>query len=99
MTPRERELYLSGFLTGAAAEQVRALAVEHGRASDSSAVSSGAVEALHSAARLHYRFAPSVYAVQLDDFYWWTDRRAIPILDALIAINRAMLQQQPDGAP
>lgn len=95
----ERERYLNGFLSGAAAEQARATAVRAGVSTDSSAVSSSAAWTLHENASLQFRFAPSVYEAQLDDFYWWTNHRDIPILDAMIAINRAMLQQQSDGNP
>lgn len=95
----ERERYLNGFLAGAAAEQTRAAAVRAGDTQDSSAVSSTAAWTLHANASLQFRFAPSVYEVQLDDYYWWTNHRDIPILDAMIAINRAMLQQQFDGNP
>jgi len=99
LSPKEKEVYLSGFVAGAAAEQVRAVAMRDGTTADSSAVSSRAIETLRSHAALHYRFAPSVYAAQLDDYYWWTDRRVVPILDVMITINKAMLQQQFDGNP
>jgi hypothetical protein len=92
LDPHEQQSYLRGFLAGAAAEQVRALAAARGAADDSSAISSAAVDSLRSAAALHFRFAPAVYAAQLNDFYWWTDHRDIPIVDAMIAINTTMLQ-------
>lgn len=95
----ERERYLNGFLAGAAAEQTRAAAVRASDTQDSSAVSSSAAWTLHANASLQFRFAPSVYEAQLDDYYWWTNHRGVPILDAMIAINRAMLQQQSDGNP
>ncbi|HET7563358.1 MAG TPA: hypothetical protein VFJ96_00080 [Gemmatimonadaceae bacterium] len=95
----EKERYLNGFLAGAAAEQARAAAVRAGDAQDSSAVSSNAAWTLHANASLQFRFAPSVYEAQLDDFYWWTNHRDLPILDVMIGINRAMLQQQSDGNP
>lgn len=96
---KEKERYLNGFLAGAAAEQARASAVRAGDATDSSVISSRAAWTLHENASLQFRFAPAVYEVQLDDFYWWTNHRDIPILDAMITINRAMLQQQSDGNP
>lgn len=92
LDPHEQQSYLRGFLAGAAAEQVRALATARGTADDSGAISSAAVDSLRSAAALRFRFAPSVYAAQLNDFYWWTDHRDIPIVDAMIAINTTMLQ-------
>lgn len=40
-----------------------------------------------------FRFAPSVYEVQLDDYYWYADHLATPIVEALITINKEMLAQ------
>lgn len=87
---REKELYLSGFVAGAAAEQVRDLAAASGAAPDSSAVSSAAIERLHAARQLRYSYAPSVYSAQIDDFYWWKNHVDVPIVDVMIAINRQM---------
>lgn len=87
---REKELYLSGFIAGAGAEQARALAAERGGAVDSSAVSSGAIEMLHAAKQLRYSYAPSVYSAQIDDFYWWKNHTDTPIVDVMITINRQM---------
>lgn len=86
--PREKDAYLSGFIAGAAAAQVRALAVAAGDSSDSSAVSSGAIERLRRAHALRYSYAPSVYTAELDDFYWWANHRDVPIVDVIIAITR-----------
>ena len=87
-----KEAYLKGFIAGAAAEQVRANAATSGQSSDSSAVSTGAVAKLLAARDLRFSYAPSVYAAQLDDFYWWENHRAVPIVDAMISINRRMKQ-------
>jgi hypothetical protein len=89
---RGKEAYLTGFIAGAAAEQVRANAATSGQSSDSSAVSTGAVAKLLAARDLRFSYAPSVYAAQLDDFYWWENHRAVPIVDAMISINRRMKQ-------
>ena len=35
-----------------------------------------------------FRFAPTVYAAQLDDFYWWSNHRSTPVVDALRTINQ-----------
>jgi hypothetical protein len=76
----EKQAYLSGFLAGAAAEQARAAAT--------------AIDTMRAQGTLHYRFAPHVYAAQIDDFYWWQDRVSVPIVDAMIAINGALDNQQ-----
>ena len=98
-SPREKELYLSGFLAGAAAEQVHAMAVAQGAMYDSAAVSSGSIEQIRTGTRLQFRFAPSVYAAQVDDFYWWDNHVGAPIVDVMITINGQMLRQQEEGAP
>jgi len=72
LTPAEKQIYLDGFLAGAAAEQGRTPA---------------AVDSLRRAGALHFVFAPSVYAAQLDDFYWWQDRVATPIVAAMMVSN------------
>jgi hypothetical protein len=41
--------------------------------------------------QLHFPYAPSVYAAQMDDYYWWTDHRGTPIVDVMISVNRQML--------
>ncbi|HEX6535733.1 MAG TPA: hypothetical protein VF041_14140 [Gemmatimonadaceae bacterium] len=87
---REKELYLSGFIAGAAAEQVRALATARTGAPDSAALASGAIEALHEAKQLYFSYAPSVYSAQIDDFYWWVNHADTPIVDVMITINRQM---------
>ena len=95
---REKQLYLSGFIAGAAAEQVRGMAAARG-ASDSAAVSSAAIERLRAARQLPYPYAPSVYSAQLDDFYWWVNHADTPIVDAMITINRQMLGPEHDRGP
>jgi hypothetical protein len=57
-------------------------------------MSSAGVDSLRAHAALRYRYAPPVYAAQIDDFYWWQDRVSVPILDAMIAINGALQDQQ-----
>jgi hypothetical protein len=76
----EKETYLAGFLAGAAAEQARAAAQP--------------IDTLRAHDALRYRFAPHVYAAQLDDFYWWQDRVSVPIVDAMTQINGITDDQQ-----
>jgi hypothetical protein len=96
---REKELYLSGFIAGAAAEQARAVQAARRSApdssgGDSSARASATIARLKRAGQLEYSYAPSVYAAQIDDFYWWEDHRAWPIVDAMLTINRRMKEPQ-----
>jgi hypothetical protein len=96
---REKQLYLSGFIAGAAAERVRSMAAPRAADSasvDSAAVSSAAIERLRAAKQLPYPYAPSVYSAQLDDFYWWVNHADTPIVDAMITINRQMLTPEHD---
>jgi hypothetical protein len=100
LTPESKQVYLTGFIAGAAAEQVRAAADAAGRSADSAAVSSSAIGQLRTARALHFRFAPPVYSAQVDDFYWWVNHAETPIVDAMIFFNREMLkQQQVHGQP
>lgn len=87
---KEKDAYLSGFLAGAAAEQVHGLAAAGG-AADSSAVSSGAIARLRAAKQLHFPYAPSVYTAQVDDYYWWANHVETPIVDVMISVNRDMM--------
>ncbi len=48
-------------------------------------------DSVHAPPELRFRFAPSVYAAQLNDYYWYTDHTATSIVDALTAINKEML--------
>jgi hypothetical protein len=95
----EKQIYLTGFLAGAAAEQARGLALSEGKAADSLAVSSHAIARLRAERALQFRFAPAVYSAQIDDFYWWQNHREIPIVDAIIRFNGDMLKQQTEGRP
>lgn len=80
LSAAEKESYLAGFLAGAAAEQARAAAQP--------------IDTLRARDALRFRFAPHVYAAQLDDFYWWQDRVSVPIVDAMTQINGPTDDQQ-----
>ena len=95
----EKQIYLAGFLAGAAAEQVRGRAMAEGTSADSLAVSSHAIGELRAARELHFRFGTPVYSAQIDDFYWWQNHRDVPIVDAMIRFNGDMLKQQTEGRP
>jgi hypothetical protein len=99
LRPHEKQIYLAGFLAGAAAEQVRGVAQAAGKAADSLAVSRDAISALRAERALQFRFATRVYSAQIDDFYWWQNHRETPIVDAMIRFNADMLKQQTEGRP
>jgi hypothetical protein len=99
LAPDARQVYLTGFITGAAAEEIRAAAVAAGRANDSAAVSAAAIAAWRRERGLNFRFAPSVYSAQMDDFYWWSNHNTTPIVDVLVRTNVDMLKQQPASRP
>ena len=80
LSAAEKEAYLAGFLAGAAAEQARAAAT--------------AIDTLRAQGTLRYRFAPHVYAAQIDDFYWWQDRVSVPIVDAMMQINTSLKERR-----
>jgi len=82
---RERGAYLDGFLAGAAVGQL---------ASGDTAGPSAAIERARQAKTLRFPYAANVYSVQLDDYYFYTDRLPIPIVDALARVNRQMLQPE-----
>ena len=75
------------------------MAVAGGSSYDSAAVSRGSIEQIHAGKLLQFRFAPSVYAAQVDDFHWWDNHGGAPIVDGMITINAQMLRQQEEGAP
>jgi len=74
LTPAEKQIYLQGFVAGAAAEQAEAAG---GAPADS----------LRNRHALHFAFTPSVYAAQMDDFYWWQNHSTMPIVEAMRQIN------------
>jgi hypothetical protein len=74
LTPAEKQIYLQGFVAGAAAEQAGAAGGEP-------------ADALRDRHALHYAFQPPVYAAQMDDFYWWQNHVTTPIVEAMRQIN------------
>jgi hypothetical protein len=74
LTPAEKQIYLQGFVAGAAAEQAEAAG---GAPADS----------LRNRHALHFAFTPTVYAAQMDDFYWWQNHSTTPIVEAMRQIN------------
>ena len=87
----EKQAYLNGFLAGAAAEQAALAAPPVSAAHDSAATSSRVIAELMAGKKLHFPYAPSVYSAQLDDYFWYTDHVATPIVDVMASVNRRML--------
>jgi hypothetical protein len=79
--PKEKEAYLSGFIAGAA--------TVHGSAGAASTdtTPSKAIDVLRAAKELPFPYSVSVYASQIDDFYWWQNHLDIPIVDVLARTN------------
>lgn len=84
MTEGEKLRYLEGFLAGQAVRQ----AVERlGRDAVEPAALARAIEALRQEGALTYPFSPTVYKTRLEDFFFYQDRRAMPLHEALAAVN------------
>jgi hypothetical protein len=79
--PREKEAYLAGFIAGAAAV--------HGSAGEMSTdtTPSKAIDVMRAAKELPFPYSVSVYASQIDDFYWWQNHLDIPIVDVMARTN------------
>lgn len=91
MSPESRQAYLAGFLAGTAVGQSLAAGTP-----DSAAL----VERVHRQVRsgLAFPFAPNVYAARLGDFYFYEDRRVLPIWSAIWEVNH-QLQHPPGRGP
>jgi hypothetical protein len=84
--PKEKQAYVVGFLSGAAAAVSR---------SGDTAVTRTSVEALSRGGGLQFPFGPMVYVTQLDEFYWWENQVPTPVYVALLSINQRLRQPQP----
>lgn len=91
MNPENKQAYLAGFLAGTAVGQALAAG-----APDSAAL----VERVHSLVRegLAFPFAPNVYTARLGDYYFYEDRRVLPIWYAAWEVNH-QLQHPPGRGP
>jgi hypothetical protein len=78
--PKEKDAYVAGFIAGAAVR---------GTISESSVdtTPSKAIEVMRSAKQLPFPYAVSVYASQIDDYYWWENHLDVPIVDVLARTN------------
>jgi hypothetical protein len=79
--PKEKEAYLAGFIAGAATVHSTV-----GTASTDTTPSK-AIDAQRAAKELPFPYSVSVYASQIDDFYWWQNHLDIPIVDVMVRTN------------
>jgi hypothetical protein len=79
--PKEKEAYLAGFIAGAA--------TVHSTAGSASVdtTPSKAIDAQRAAKELPFPYSVSVYASQIDDFYWWQNHLDVPIVDVMARTN------------
>jgi hypothetical protein len=82
MTEPQKLAYLTGVIAGAATARVGALEPDP-------AVAARAAE-LRRAGQLLFNYAPNVYKARLEDFYFYADRRSVPIVRALQTIEREL---------
>ncbi len=77
----EKLALLQGFLAGAGFEAGMALSpTEDGPSPE-------ALEAMRRQGRLRFPYAPNVYKARLEDFYYYQDRRSMPLYRALLLIT------------
>lgn len=89
-SPEERQAYVTGFLAGSATQQALAAA-----AGDSA----GLIRAMDSVVqrRLSFAYAPNVYGVRVEDYYWWENHRPLPIWYVMWDVNRSLQQASGEG--
>jgi hypothetical protein len=79
--PKEKEAYLAGFIAGAAVVRGN-LAAE-----STDTTPSKAIDVMRAAKALPYPYSVSVYASQIDDYYWWENHLDVPIVDVMARTN------------
>jgi hypothetical protein len=89
LSPESRRAYLAGFLAGSGTSEALAAGVRD---------SAGLMQTLDSLTRAGFRFpySSSVYEARVADFYWYEDRRPLPIWFVLWEVNNR-LREPPDG--
>lgn len=75
--PKEKDAYVAGFLAGAAVREGPA-------AMKMDTTPSKAIEAMRAAKQLPFPYSVSVYASQIDDYYWWENHLDVPIVDVMV---------------
>jgi hypothetical protein len=79
--PKEKEAYLAGFIAGAAS--VRGSSAE----TNTDTTPSKSIDVMRAAKQLPFPYSVSVYASQIDDYYWWENHLDVPIVDVLARTN------------
>lgn len=74
---KEKEAYLAGFIAGAALVR----SDSGGMGADT--IPSRKIDSMRVAKRLPFPYSVSVYASQIDDYYWWENHLAVPIVDVM----------------
>ena len=74
---KEKEAYLAGFIAGAALVR----SDSGGMGADT--IPSRKIDSMRAAKRLPFPYSVSVYASQLDDYYWWENHLGVPIVDVM----------------
>jgi hypothetical protein len=82
--PKEKEAYLAGFIAGAATVHSSA------GAASADTTPSKAIDVMRAAKQLPYPYSVSVYASQIDDYYWWENHLDVPIVDVMARTNLAL---------
>jgi hypothetical protein len=82
--PREKEAYLAGFIAGAAV--IRGNSAEE----NTDTTPSKAIDVMRAAKALPYPYSVSVYASQIDDYYWWENHLDVPIVDVMARTNHQL---------
>jgi len=78
---KEKDAYVAGFIAGAAA--VRGSTAE----ASVDTTPSRTIDAMRAAKLLPFPYSVSVYASQIDDYYWWENHLSVPIVDAMARTN------------
>lgn len=78
--PKEKDAYVAGFIAGAA---VRGTAA----AVSVDTTPSKAIEAVRAAKQLPFPYSVSVYASQIDDYYWWENHLDVPLVDVMVRMD------------
>jgi hypothetical protein len=79
--PKEKEAYLAGFIAGAAV--IRGSSTVE----STDTTPSKAIDVMRAAKALPYPYSVSVYASQIDDYYWWENHLDVPIVDVMARTN------------
>jgi hypothetical protein len=79
--PKEKDAYVAGFITGAATAR--------GSTAEASVdtTPSKTIDAMRVAKLLPFPYSVSVYASQIDDYYWWENHLNVPIVDVMARTN------------